>query len=167
MKNPLALRCGRATAAGALAANKLNLTQKAAIGRPLRQSRDNTASFLEPRPAGPGAPYSAFLPAVFMPLTLTDIDRIAHLARLDLSGEQSARMLVQLNGFFDLVEAMRAVDTTGVQPLAHPLAAVREVQLRLHEDTVSEPATTEARAANMQNAPAAEDGLFLVPKVIE
>lgn len=102
-----------------------------------------------------------------MSLTRADIDRIAHLARLELDESQSERMLTKLNGFFDLVAAMQAVDTAGVEPLAHPLAAVQDVQLRLHQDAASEPATQEARAANMQNAPAAQDGLFLVPRVIE
>ncbi|MDR0478794.1 MAG: Asp-tRNA(Asn)/Glu-tRNA(Gln) amidotransferase subunit GatC [Burkholderiaceae bacterium] len=102
-----------------------------------------------------------------MALTLTDVDRIARLSRLRLDGDQRQRMLDKLNGFFGLVTAMQAVDTTGVEPLAHPLAAVRDVQLRLHADAVGEPATLAARAANMQNAPVAQDGLFLVPKVIE
>ncbi|MDR0275113.1 MAG: Asp-tRNA(Asn)/Glu-tRNA(Gln) amidotransferase subunit GatC [Burkholderiaceae bacterium] len=102
-----------------------------------------------------------------MTLTLTDVDRLAHLARLRIEGDPRQRMLDKLNGFFGLVTAMQAVDTTGVQPLAHPLAAVRDVPLRLHGDAAGEPATLEARQANMQNAPAAQDGLFLVPKVIE
>ena len=59
---------------------------------------------------------------------------------------------------------MRAVDTAGVLPLPHPVAAIRSVQLNLREDLASEP---DARSANMQNAPAADAGLFLVPKVIE
>ena len=99
-----------------------------------------------------------------MSLTPTDIDRIAHLARLELSGDQAEQMLAKLNGFFSIVEAMRAVDTAGVEPLAHPLAAVQDVQLRLREDVASEP---NQREANQRNAPAVEDGLFLVPKVIE
>ena len=99
-----------------------------------------------------------------MALTPEDIGRIAHLARLELSDEQSERMLTRLNGFFDMVEAMCAVDTHGVEPLAHPLAAVQDVQLRLRDDVASEP---DQRAANQRSAPAVEDGLFLVPKVIE
>lgn len=102
-----------------------------------------------------------------MALTLTDVDRIARLSRLRIDPDQRQPLLDKLNGFFGLVTAMQAVDTAGVQPLAHPLAAVRDVQLRLHADAVSEPASEDARAANMQNAPAAADGLFLVPKVIE
>ncbi|MEZ5606449.1 MAG: Asp-tRNA(Asn)/Glu-tRNA(Gln) amidotransferase subunit GatC [Burkholderiaceae bacterium] len=99
-----------------------------------------------------------------MALTLTDIDRIAHLARLALEDGERQPLLARLNGFFGLVEAMRAVDTTGIEPLAHPLAAVQDVQLRLREDVASEP---DQRQANQQSAPAVEDGLFLVPRVIE
>ena len=73
-------------------------------------------------------------------------------------------MLAQLNGFFDIVEQMRAVDTTGIEPLAHPVAAIQDVALRLRDDVVSEP---NQREANQRSAPAVERGLFLVPKVIE
>ena len=73
-------------------------------------------------------------------------------------------MLTQINGFFDIVEQMRAVDTTGVDPLAHPVAAMQDIQLRLRDDVVSEP---NQREANQKSAPAVERGLFLVPKVIE
>ena len=59
---------------------------------------------------------------------------------------------------------MRAVDTTGVEPLAHPVAAIQDVALRLRDDVVSEP---DQREANQRSAPAVERGLFLVPKVIE
>lgn len=99
-----------------------------------------------------------------MALNPNDIARIAHLARLELSAAESERMLAKLNGFFDIVEAMRAVDTSGVEPLAHPLSAVQDVQLRLRPDEVSEP---DQRQANQRSAPAVQDGLFLVPKVIE
>ena len=99
-----------------------------------------------------------------MSLSSQDIARIAHLARLELRPEESERMLSQINGFFDIVEKMRAVDTTGVEPLTHPVAAVQDVALRLREDAASEPNN---REANQQSAPAVERGLFLVPKVIE
>lgn len=99
-----------------------------------------------------------------MALTSQDIDRIANLARLALSLEESERMLSQLNGFFGIVEKMQAVDTSGVQPLAHPVAAIQDIALRLREDVASEP---NQREANMRNAPAQGEGLFLVPKVIE
>ena len=74
----------------------------------------------------------------FMSLTLQDISRLARLARLDLDAEHSARMLVQLNGFFDTVDQMNAVDTTGVAPLAHPTAVIDHVALRLRDDVTSE-----------------------------
>ena len=99
-----------------------------------------------------------------MALTLTDVSRIAHLARLELSRADEALMLEQLNGFFGIVEQMRAVDTSGVEPLFTPLSAIQDVQLRLREDVVTE---VDRREANQKSAPAVEDGLFLVPKVIE
>ena len=99
-----------------------------------------------------------------MSLTPQDIDRIANLARLELKPDESERMLAQINGFFSIVEAMQAVDTTGITPMAHPVAAIQDVQLRLRDDVVSEP---NHREANQQSAPAVERGLFLVPKVIE
>ena len=99
-----------------------------------------------------------------MALTSQDIGRIAHLARLELSQNESERMLTQLNGFFDIVEKMRAVDTQGIEPLAHPVAAIQDIALRLRDDVASEP---NQREANQKSAPAVERGLFLVPKVIE
>jgi aspartyl-tRNA(Asn)/glutamyl-tRNA(Gln) amidotransferase subunit C len=99
-----------------------------------------------------------------MSLNPQDISRIANLARLELHPQESERMLAQINGFFAIVEKMRAVDTSGVEPLTHPVAAIREVALRLREDVASEP---NQREANQRSAPAVERGLFLVPKVIE
>ena len=99
-----------------------------------------------------------------MPLTPEDVSRIAHLARLDLSGTEADAMLGQLNGFFRIVEQMSAVDTRGVEPLYTPLSAVQSVALRLRDDVVTE---SDDRARNQASAPALEDGLFLVPKVIE
>ncbi len=99
-----------------------------------------------------------------MALTPEDIRRIQHLARLELQPQESERMLTQINGFFSIVEAMQAVDTTGIEPLAHPVAAFQDVSLRLREDVVSE---ANQREANQRSAPAVERGLFLVPKVIE
>jgi aspartyl-tRNA(Asn)/glutamyl-tRNA(Gln) amidotransferase subunit C len=99
-----------------------------------------------------------------MSLTSSDIARIANLARLDLTPAHSERMLGQLNSFFDIVEQMRAVDTTGIEPLAHPVAAIGDIALRLRDDVVSEPNN---REANQRSAPEVQNGLFLVPKVIE
>ena len=98
-----------------------------------------------------------------MALTSQDVSRIAQLARLELQPAEQAAMLSQLNGFFGIVEQMSAVDTSGVEPLYTPLSAVQEVTLRLRDDAVSE---TDQREANQRSAPAVEDGLFLVPKVI-
>ncbi|WP_296510052.1 Asp-tRNA(Asn)/Glu-tRNA(Gln) amidotransferase subunit GatC [Rhodoferax sp.] len=99
-----------------------------------------------------------------MSLTSSDIARIANLARLELQPAESERMLTQLNGFFGIVEAMRAVDTTGIEPLAHPVAAIQDITLRLRDDLATE---TNQREDNQRSAPAVERGLFLVPKVIE
>ena len=99
-----------------------------------------------------------------MALTLQDIVRIAHLARLEISPSESEQALTQLNGFFNIVEKMRAVDTQGIEPLSHPVATIQDIALRLRDDIASEP---NARDANQKNAPAVERGLFLVPKVIE
>ena len=99
-----------------------------------------------------------------MSLQPADISRIANLARLSLNDDERERMLAQLNGFFEIVEAMRAVDTEGLTPLAHPIETIQPVALRLREDLASEP---NQREANQRSAPAVERGLFLVPKVIE
>ena len=99
-----------------------------------------------------------------MALTPQDTSRIAHLARLELSATEAPEMLKQLNDFFSIVEQMGAVDTAGIEPLYTPLSAITQVQLRLRDDVVTE---TDNRSANQRSAPAVEDGLFLVPKVIE
>ena len=99
-----------------------------------------------------------------MSLTSTDIASIAILARLELAPAESERMLTQMNSFFTIVEQMRAVDTTGVEPLAHPVVVLSDMALRLRDDVASEP---NQREANQKSAPAVEHGLFLVPKVIE
>jgi aspartyl-tRNA(Asn)/glutamyl-tRNA(Gln) amidotransferase subunit C len=99
-----------------------------------------------------------------MSLTRTDVARIAHLARLHLDDPESERMLAKLNGFFGLVEAMQAVNTAGIEPLAHPVAITGDIALRLRDDVVSE---ADQRERNQRSAPAVEDGLFLVPRVIE
>ena len=73
-------------------------------------------------------------------------------------------MLSDLNAFFAVVEQMRAVNTDDVTPLAHPLSAVQDMPLRLREDAVTE---GNIRDAALRNAPDAQDGLFLVPRVVE
>ena len=103
-------------------------------------------------------------PSLSMSLTPLDVNRIALLARLELSSDERAAMLTQLNGFFSIVERMSAVDTSGVEPLYTPLSAVQAVSLRLRDDVVTE---TDQRTLNQASAPRVEDGLFLVPKVVE
>lgn len=100
-----------------------------------------------------------------MSLALSDVKRLAILAQLDLTDDQAAKTLDKLNGIFALVEQMRAVDTSGVEPLNHPIAVLQhDMALRLREDTVTEPNRREDYQAV---APATQDGLYLVPKVIE
>ena len=99
-----------------------------------------------------------------MALTFKDIERVANLARLELRLDETERTLSQLNGFFALVAQMNAVNTDGVEPLAHPAAVLGQVALRLRDDIASE---VNQREASQRSAPAVERGLFLVPKVIE
>ena len=99
-----------------------------------------------------------------MALTFKDIERVANLARLELRPDETEHTLNQMNGFFALVAQMEAVNTDGVEPLAHPAALLGEVALRLRDDIASEP---NQREASQASAPAVERGLFLVPKVIE
>jgi aspartyl-tRNA(Asn)/glutamyl-tRNA(Gln) amidotransferase subunit C len=99
-----------------------------------------------------------------MSLTLSDVKRIANLAQLDMDDAHAETALGELNGIFALAEQMQAVDTGGVAPLSHPLAAILSLPLRLREDVVTE----ENRRDDYQApAPKAQDGLYLVPKVIE
>ena len=100
-----------------------------------------------------------------MSLALSDVKRLAILAQLELTEQQAAGTLDKLNGIFALVEQMKAVDTSGVEPLSQPISAYRQdLALRLREDAVTEP---DRRADYQQPAPAVQDGLYLVPKVIE
>ncbi len=99
-----------------------------------------------------------------MAIDSKEIARVADLARLELRPDETERVLSQLNGFFALVDQMAAVNTAGVEPLAHPAALLGEVALRLRDDIASEP---NQRDASQVSAPAVERGLFLVPKVIE
>lgn len=95
-----------------------------------------------------------------MALTLADVEKIARLARLDLSEAERADMLAELNTIFTLVEKMQGMDTEGVEPMAHP----HELALRLRDDVVTE---TDRHTVYQQTAPQVDGGLYLVPKVIE
>lgn len=95
-----------------------------------------------------------------MTLSADDVRRIASLARLEVSADEIDQVLGQLNDIFGLIEQMQAVDTQGIEPMAHP----QDLTLRLRDDLVSE---ADRRALFQSIAPQVEDGLYLVPKVIE
>ena len=95
-----------------------------------------------------------------MALERSDVEKIAHLARLGLNDADIPRTTEALNSILGLIDQMQAVDTTGIEPLAHPL----EASQRLRADVVTE---THHREAYQSIAPAVEKGLYLVPKVIE
>ena len=95
-----------------------------------------------------------------MSLSLDEVHRIAHLARIEITDAEANATLGQLNGIFSLIEAMQAVDTAGVAPMAH----AKDLPQRLREDRVTE---SDQRAAFQAVAPETEAGLYLVPKVIE
>ncbi|MCB1876394.1 MAG: Asp-tRNA(Asn)/Glu-tRNA(Gln) amidotransferase subunit GatC [Chromatiales bacterium] len=95
-----------------------------------------------------------------MSLTRADVQKIAHLARVAIREEDIPLYADNLSNILALVEQMEAVNTTGVAPLAHPLDAVQ----RLRPDAVGE---VDQREQFQAIAPRTEDGLYLVPKVIE
>ena len=99
-----------------------------------------------------------------MSLTAQDLQRLARLARLSVPDADVPKLLEPINGLFHLVEQMQSVPTDGVVPLAHPFDVTQPMALRLRDDQASEP---NQREANQQSAPWVEDGLLVVPKVIE
>ena len=95
-----------------------------------------------------------------MALDRSDVDKIAHLARLAVADAVKDRLAADLSNILALMEQMDTVDTAGVGPMAHPLNMVQ----RLREDVPTEP---DQRTRFQTIAPQTEDGLYLVPKVIE
>ncbi|MFP5410363.1 MAG: Asp-tRNA(Asn)/Glu-tRNA(Gln) amidotransferase subunit GatC [Gammaproteobacteria bacterium] len=95
-----------------------------------------------------------------MSLTTDDVKRIASLARIEIDDAQAQATQAQLNTIFDLIATMQAVDAAGIEPMAH----AQEVYQRLRADAVTE---TDRRDAFQAIAPAVENGLYLVPRVIE
>lgn len=95
-----------------------------------------------------------------MALTRREVDHIAHLARLALSDEEAGEYAGQLSRILELVDQLKQVDTQGVEPMAHPL----DMAQRLRADEVTE---SDRRELYQRNAPQAERGLYLVPRVIE
>src|SRR5574338_165139 len=96
----------------------------------------------------------------FMALSLDDVKRVAHLARIEISDVAAQSVLRDLDRIFALIEEMQAVDVSGIEPMAHG----QDVVLPLREDKVTE---TDQHALFQSVAPQVEAGLYLVPKVIE
>ena len=95
-----------------------------------------------------------------MSLNSADIKRIAHLARIEVNDAEADATLTKLTGILGLIEQMQAVDTTDIQPMSHS----QDLTQRLRNDLVTE---TNQRELYQSIAPAVEEGLYLVPKVIE
>ncbi len=95
-----------------------------------------------------------------MTLSLHDVHRIAHLARIDITDAQAQATLAQLTDIFAMIERMQQVDTEGVEPMAHPLGGTQRLRADVADAAID-------RTENMKNAPEQQDGLFVVPRVIE
>jgi aspartyl-tRNA(Asn)/glutamyl-tRNA(Gln) amidotransferase subunit C len=95
-----------------------------------------------------------------MSLSPADVQRIADLARIEITPDEAADVRAKLDSIFELIEKMRAVDTTGIVPMAH----AQDVALPLRDDIVSE---SDQHTLFQSVAPAVEGGLYLVPKVVE
>lgn len=95
-----------------------------------------------------------------MALTLADVARIAHLARLEIDPAEAVAVHRKLESIFALLGELDAVDTTGIEPMAH----AQEVSMPLRDDVVTE---GDQHALFQAEAPAVEDSLYLVPRVIE
>lgn len=95
-----------------------------------------------------------------MSLGRADVEKIAHLARLAITDQESERYAHELSSILDLVAQLNAADTAKVTPMAHPLHLTQ----RLRDDVVTE---HDQRAKYQAIAPLVEDGIYLVPKVID
>jgi len=95
-----------------------------------------------------------------MALSIEDVQRVAHLARIEVTPDEAHDVLKKLTGIFGLIEDMRRVDTTGIAPMSH----AADVNLALREDVVTE---TDRREVFQAHAPKVQHGLYIVPKVIE
>ena len=99
-----------------------------------------------------------------MALSVDDVQRAAHLARIEITAAEAVDVQNKLEGVFQMIERMRAVDTTGIVPMSH----AQDVMLPLRGDRVTESDPQgDKRDLYQRNAPAVEGGLYLVPKVIE
>jgi aspartyl-tRNA(Asn)/glutamyl-tRNA(Gln) amidotransferase subunit C len=95
-----------------------------------------------------------------MSLSLQEVKRVALLARIEITDREAEAAQGHLNDIFKLIEQMQSVDTEGIVPMAH----AQDVVQRLREDRVTE---TDQHALYQSIAPQVENGLYLVPKVIE
>ena len=95
-----------------------------------------------------------------MALTLADVHRIAHLARIEIDADAAGDVHRKLEAIFALINELQAVDTSGITPMAH----AQDVALPLRDDLVT---GTDQHALFQSVAPAVEDGLYLVPRVLE
>jgi len=95
-----------------------------------------------------------------MSLTIEDVKRVAHLARIEVDAVEAEEVRAKLDAIFGMINELNAVDTTGVVPMAH----AQDVMLPLREDKVTE---TDRHALYQAGAPAVANGLYLVPKVLE
>jgi aspartyl-tRNA(Asn)/glutamyl-tRNA(Gln) amidotransferase subunit C len=102
-----------------------------------------------------------------MSLSDDQVRRLARLARIAIQPEESAAVIGRLNRVLGLIDQMRTVDTAGIEPMAHPLDAQLSKGQRLRPDGVTEAVTETTRQLYQSVAPAVQDGLYLVPKVIE
>jgi aspartyl-tRNA(Asn)/glutamyl-tRNA(Gln) amidotransferase subunit C len=100
--------------------------------------------------------YKAFT----MSLSTADVQKVARLARLAMNNTEIEAARAQMSGIFELIAQMQAVDTTGIAPMSH----AQDLSQRLREDVVTE---TNQRELFQSIAPQVEDGLYLVPQVIE
>ena len=95
-----------------------------------------------------------------MKVTREVVQQIAELAQLEITEKELGNVMDSMNQILDLVEVMQTVDTTGVEPMAHPLDSTQE----LRDDVVTEP---DQRNHYQELAPSTQDGLYLVPRVVE
>lgn len=99
-----------------------------------------------------------------MSLTPDQLQRIALLARIDVARDEAAGVAERLNQVLGLIDQLQSVDTRDIEPMSHALDAQLSVQQRLRPDEVTEP---DCRDDYQKGAPAVDQGLYLVPKVIE
>jgi aspartyl-tRNA(Asn)/glutamyl-tRNA(Gln) amidotransferase subunit C len=95
-----------------------------------------------------------------MTLTLPDVERIAHLARIEISAAEAADVRAKLDAIFAMINELASIDTTGIVPMSH----AQDMTMPLRDDRVTE---IDRRERFQQAAPAVEDGLYLVPRVVE